>query len=35
MFKQLMEATYQMLDAVGVLAMDPDEAPQGVPLPME
>jgi hypothetical protein len=34
-FKQLMEKTYQMLDATGVLAMDPDEAPPGVPLRME
>jgi hypothetical protein len=34
-FKQLMEKTYQMLDVTGVLAMDPDEAPPGVPLRME
>jgi LSD1 subclass zinc finger protein len=34
-FKQLMEKTNQMLGATGVLAMDPDEAPPGVPLRME
>lgn len=35
LFKQQMELAYQMLEAVGVLAMDPDEAPPGVPLSME
>jgi LSD1 subclass zinc finger protein len=35
LFKQQMELTYQMLDKAGVLAMDPDEAPSGVPLRME
>jgi LSD1 subclass zinc finger protein len=35
LFKQQMEQTYRMLDAAGVLAMDPDEAPSGVPLRME
>src|SRR5215467_6556180 len=35
MFKQEMEMTYQLLDRTGVLAMDPDEAPSGVPLRME
>ena len=34
-FKQQMDLTYQMLDKTGVLAMDPDEAPAGVPLRME
>jgi DNA-directed RNA polymerase subunit RPC12/RpoP len=34
-FRQLMEMTYQRLGATGVLAMDPDEAPPGVPLRME
>jgi hypothetical protein len=28
-FKNLMEKTYQLLDATGVLAMDPDEALRG------
>ena len=35
LFKQQMEAAYQLLDETGVLAMDPDEAPPGVPLRME
>jgi len=30
-----METTYQLLERSGVLAMDPDEAPPGVPLRME
>lgn len=34
-FKNLMEKTYQVLDASGALAMDPDEAPPGVPPRME
>jgi LSD1 subclass zinc finger protein len=35
LFKELMERTYALLDRTGVLAMDPDEAPAGVPLRME
>lgn len=35
LFKQLMEKSYQMFDATGVSAMDPDEAPPGVQLRME
>jgi DNA-directed RNA polymerase subunit RPC12/RpoP len=35
MFKQQMEMAYQMFDATGVSAMDPDEAPPGVQLRME
>ena len=35
LFKQQMETTYQLLDATGVSAMDPDEAPPGVQLRME
>jgi LSD1 subclass zinc finger protein len=35
LFKQQMEATYKLLGERGVLAMDPDEAPQGVPIRME
>jgi LSD1 subclass zinc finger protein len=35
MFKELIDKGYQMLDAAGVLAMDPDEAPPGVPVRME
>jgi LSD1 subclass zinc finger protein len=35
MFKDLIDRGYQMLDAAGVLAMDPDEAPPGVPVRME
>src|SRR5215470_5279109 len=35
MFRQQMDLTYQLLDKTGVLAMDPDEAPPGVPLRME
>jgi LSD1 subclass zinc finger protein len=34
-FRALMEATYRRLDAAGVLALDPDQAPPGVPLSME
>jgi LSD1 subclass zinc finger protein len=35
MFKQLIDAEYQMYDATGVSAMDPDEAPPGVEQRME
>ncbi len=35
LFKQEMEMTYRLLDATGVSAMDPDEAPPGVQLRME
>jgi DNA-directed RNA polymerase subunit RPC12/RpoP len=35
LFKEQMEKTYALLDAASVLAMDPDEAPPGVPLRME
>jgi DNA-directed RNA polymerase subunit RPC12/RpoP len=35
LFKEQMEKTYALLDLTGVLAMDPDEAPPGVPLRME
>jgi predicted RNA-binding Zn-ribbon protein involved in translation (DUF1610 family) len=35
MFRQLMDDTYRVLDAAGVLALDPDDAPSGVPLRME
>jgi DNA-directed RNA polymerase subunit RPC12/RpoP len=35
LFKQQMEAAYRLLDDTGVLAMDPDEAPPGVPVRME
>lgn len=35
MFKDLIDRSYRMLDAAGVLAMDPDEAPPGVPARME
>src|SRR5215471_9360269 len=35
MFKELIDKGYQMLGAAGVLAMDPDEAPPGVPVRME
>jgi len=35
LFKEQMEATYKLLDERGVLAMDPDEAPPGVPIRME
>ena len=34
-FRALMEATYRRLDEAGVLALDPDQAPPGVPLRME
>jgi len=34
-FRALMEATYLRLEAAGVLALDPDQAPPGVPLSME
>jgi LSD1 subclass zinc finger protein len=35
LFKQLIERSYQMFDATGVSALDPDEAPPGVQLRME
>lgn len=35
MFKQQMEMTYALLKQVRVLAMDPDHAPEGVPIRME
>jgi LSD1 subclass zinc finger protein len=35
LFKEQMEKTYALLAATGVLAIDPDEAPPGVPLRME
>ncbi|HVU60865.1 MAG TPA: hypothetical protein VHD58_04320 [Mycobacteriales bacterium] len=35
LFKRQMELTYAHLAEVGVLALDPDEAPPGVPLRME
>lgn len=35
LFKQQMEQVYQLFDATGVSAMDPDEAPPGVALRME
>lgn len=35
MFKELIDKGYQMLGSAGVLAMDPDEAPPGVPVRME
>ena len=35
LFKQQMEMTYALLDKMGVLAMDPDKAPEGVPIRME
>jgi len=35
LWQQLMEATYALLSERGVLALDPDEAPPGVPLRME
>ncbi|MFI5960490.1 hypothetical protein [Cryptosporangium sp. NPDC051539] len=34
-FRQFMEATYLRLEAAGVLALDPDESPPGIPLRME
>jgi hypothetical protein len=34
-FRQFMEATYHRLESAGVLALDPDESPSGVPLRME
>lgn len=34
-FKNLIDRTYERLAATGVLAMDPDEAPPGVPVRME
>ncbi len=34
-FRALMEATYLRLESAGVLALDPDQAPPGVPLRME
>ncbi len=35
LFKQQMEMTYALLKEMGVLAMDPDHAPEGVPIQME
>jgi hypothetical protein len=35
LFRALMEQTYLRLEAAGVLALDPDQAPPGVPLSME
>jgi len=35
LFKQQMETTYALLKQMGVLAMDPDHAPEGVPIRME
>jgi DNA-directed RNA polymerase subunit RPC12/RpoP len=35
LFKQQMEMTYTLLQKEGVLAMDPDKAPEGVPIRME
>ena len=35
LFKQQMEMTYDLLQKEGVLAMDPDKAPEGVPVRME
>jgi DNA-directed RNA polymerase subunit RPC12/RpoP len=35
LFKKQMELAYARLDAAGVLALDPDQAPSGVPLRME
>jgi LSD1 subclass zinc finger protein len=35
LYKEIMEKTYAMLDATGVSALDPDEAPPGVALRME
>ena len=35
LFKELIDRSYEMLGAAGVLAMDPDEAPPGVPVRME
>ena len=35
LFKQQMETTYALLGGQGVLAMDPDHAPEGVPIQME
>jgi DNA-directed RNA polymerase subunit RPC12/RpoP len=35
LYKQQMEMTYALLQEQGVLALDPDEAPPGVPLRME
>jgi len=34
-FRRLMEATYRALEVDGVLALDPDQAPPGVPVRME
>ncbi len=34
-FKQQMEMAYDLLQKMGVLAMDPDKAPDGVPIQME
>ena len=35
LYKQQMESVYALLGQTGVLAMDPDQAPPGVPLRME
>ena len=35
LFKQQMDTTYVLLEGQGVLAMDPDHAPEGVPIRME
>ena len=35
LYKQQMESVYALLEQQGVLAMDPDQAPPGVPLRME
>ena len=35
LFKQQMEMAYALLKQTGVLAMDPDHAPEGVPIRME
>jgi DNA-directed RNA polymerase subunit RPC12/RpoP len=35
LFKQQTEMTYALLQQLGVLAMDPDRAPEGVPIRME
>jgi LSD1 subclass zinc finger protein len=35
LWKQQMELAYQMIESIGVAAMDPDEAPPGVALKME
>src|SRR5262245_54205096 len=35
LFKQQMETVYALFKQIGVLAMDPDKAPEGVPIRME